>query len=89
MPKIPIPKDLGFDLTYALQRGVMAPKGTPKDVIDYWAGVFKKAAQDPELKKQFAAKETEVDYHRAGRLPRLVREGICRPREGRDQDRHV
>ena len=62
MPKIPIPKDLGFDLTYALQRGVMAPKGTPKAVIDYWAGVFKKAAQDPELKKQFAAKETEVDY---------------------------
>ena len=62
LPKIPISKDVGIDLIYALERGVVAPKGTPKDVINYWAGVFKKAAQDPALKKQFAAKETEVAF---------------------------
>lgn len=62
LPKIPISKDAGLDLDYALERGVMAPKGTPKDVVNYWAGVFKKAAQDPELKKQFLAKETEVAF---------------------------
>jgi putative tricarboxylic transport membrane protein len=62
LPKIPTSKDVGVDLDYALERGVMAPKGTPKDVVNYWAGVFKKAAQDPALKKQFQAKETEVAF---------------------------
>ena len=62
LPKIPTSKDAGVDLYYALERGVMAPKGTPKDVVNYWAGVFKKASQDPALKKQFQAKETEVAF---------------------------
>ena len=61
-PKIPTSKDVGLDLVYALERGVVAPKGTPKAVIDYWAGVFKKAAADPALQKQFQAKETEVAF---------------------------
>jgi len=62
LPKIPTSKELKVDLNYALERGVMAPKGTPKDVIAYWAGAFKKAAQDPDLQKQFQAKETEVGF---------------------------
>lgn len=62
LPKIPTAKDLGVDLVYALDRGLVAPKGTPKAVIDYWAGVFEKAAKDPSLQKQFDAKETKVAF---------------------------
>jgi putative tricarboxylic transport membrane protein len=62
LPKVPTSKDVGLDLNYALERGVMAPKGTPKEVVNYWAGVFKKASQDPALQKQFQAKETEVAF---------------------------
>ncbi len=61
-PNIPTAKDLGLDLVYALERGVMAPKGTPKDVIAYWAGVFEKATKDENLKKQFEAKETDIAF---------------------------
>ena len=55
-------KELGVDMIYALQRGIVAPKGTPRPIIDYWAGVFKKAAADPSFLKQMDAKGTGVEY---------------------------
>ena len=62
VPDVPTAKDLGINLVYALDRGIMAPKGTPKGVIDYWTGVFGKAVKDEGLIKQFAAKETDVVF---------------------------
>ncbi len=62
LPNMPTLKELGVDMIYALQRGIVAPKGTPKPVIDYWAGVFKKAAADPSFLKQMDAKGTGVEY---------------------------
>jgi tripartite-type tricarboxylate transporter receptor subunit TctC len=62
LPDMPTMKEQGVDLVFALQRGVVAPKGTPKDVIDYWAGVFKQAADDPDLRKQMEAKGTDVKW---------------------------
>jgi tripartite-type tricarboxylate transporter receptor subunit TctC len=61
-PNIPTSKELGLNVEYALVRGVMAPKGTPKDVVAYWAGVFEKATKEANLKKQFEAKETDVVF---------------------------
>jgi tripartite-type tricarboxylate transporter receptor subunit TctC len=49
-------------MIYALQRGIVAPKGTPKGIITYWADVFKKAAADPGFLKQMDAKGTGVEY---------------------------
>ncbi|MBT7942566.1 MAG: tripartite tricarboxylate transporter substrate binding protein, partial [Alphaproteobacteria bacterium] len=62
LPNMPTLKELGVDMIYALQRGIVAPKGTPKGMVDYWAGVFKKAAADPEFLKQMDAKGTGVEY---------------------------
>ena len=62
LPDLPTAKELGIDLVYALDRGIMAPKGTPKAVVDYWAGVFKKATGDEGLQKQFKAKETDISF---------------------------
>ena len=62
LPNMPTLKELGVDMIYALQRGIVAPKGTPRSVIDYWAGVFKKAAADPSFLKQMDAKGTGVAY---------------------------
>ena len=46
----------------SVNAGIVAPKGTPKEYIDYWTGVFKKAAEDKGLLKQMAAKGTDIDW---------------------------
>ena len=62
LPDLPTLTELGVDMVYALDRGIVAPKGTPKDVIDHWAGIFKKAASNPDLLKQMASKGTDINW---------------------------
>ncbi|GBF25784.1 hypothetical protein MnTg02_00818 [bacterium MnTg02] len=62
LPNLPTLKELGVDLVYALKRGIVVPKGTPKDVIEAWSQIFKKAAENPDLMKQMDAKGTDVQW---------------------------
>ncbi len=62
LPDLPTLKELGVDMNYALVRGVVAPKGTPKAMIDHWSEVFKKAAENMKLKEQLEAKGTVVKW---------------------------
>lgn len=62
IPDVPTLKEQGMDLIYGTDRGIVAPKGTPKAALDHWAAVFKAAAADPEVVKQMAAKGTSVIY---------------------------
>jgi len=64
-PDVPTLKELGTDMTYSLDRGIVVPKGTPKDVIDMWAGVFKAAAENEELVEALKKKGTPVVYRNA------------------------
>ena len=62
LPDLPTLKEQGLDLVYSLKRGIVVPKGTPNDKIDYWAMLLKKASEDPELLKQMQAKGTGVKW---------------------------
>ena len=62
LPDMPTLKELGVDMIYALDRGIVVPKGTPQDVIEHWSQIFKMAAEDPDLQKQMDAKGTEVNW---------------------------
>ena len=62
LPEMPTLKEVGVDMVFALKRGIVAPKGTPRDVIDHWSAIFKQAAEDPDLLAQMAAKGTGVSY---------------------------
>ena len=62
VPDLPTLKELGVDMTYTLDRGIVVPKGTPKAAIDHWAGVFKRAVDDPEVQKQMKAKGTGLRF---------------------------
>ncbi len=55
-------KEQGYDMVYGTDRGVMLPKGTSQEIIDHYAGLFQKAAADPEVVAQMNAKGTEVVY---------------------------
>jgi tripartite-type tricarboxylate transporter receptor subunit TctC len=58
LPDMPTLKEVGVDMTFALERGIVAPKGTPKEIVDMWAGVFKAAVENPDLQAQLDAKGT-------------------------------
>lgn len=62
IPDVPTLKELGVDMTYSLTRGVMLPKGTSQEIIDYWAGVFKGPTEDAAFVEAQAAKGTTVEY---------------------------
>ncbi|MDH5750394.1 MAG: tripartite tricarboxylate transporter substrate binding protein [Rhodospirillales bacterium] len=60
IPDVPTAKELGINAEWATSRGVVAPKGTPKSVVDYYSGLFKKAGADPEVIRQMKSKGTDV-----------------------------
>lgn len=62
MPDMPTLKELGVDMEFALKRGIVAPKGTPADVIEMWSQVFKAAAENADLLAQLDAKGTDVNW---------------------------
>ena len=62
VPDMPTLKEVGVDLTFALERGIVAPKGTPEDVIAHWSGIFKAATEDAGLIESLTAKGTGIDY---------------------------
>lgn len=64
IPNVMTAKEQGVDLVAGTDRGVLAPKGTPKAALDYWAGAFEKAMNDPSVVKQLNAKGTLVVFKR-------------------------
>ncbi|MEH6403654.1 MAG: tripartite tricarboxylate transporter substrate binding protein [Sneathiella sp.] len=62
LPDVPTLKELGVDMTYSLTRGVVVPKGTSPEIVQYWASVFKAATENKEFQAQQAAKGTAVIY---------------------------
>jgi len=62
IPDVPTLKERGIDMTYALNRGIVVPKGTSREIRDYWAGIFEQATQDKEFQDQMASKGTALQY---------------------------
>jgi tripartite-type tricarboxylate transporter receptor subunit TctC len=60
IPDVPTMKELGIDLVYGTDRGVVAPKGTPPEIVDHYGKLLKAAAADPDVIKQMTAKGTQV-----------------------------
>lgn len=65
LPKVPTAKELGYDTKTAYEWWWFAPKGTPKDRVDYLAGMLKKAIEDPDVRK-ILKKQSYVDTYLAG-----------------------
>ncbi|PRR75010.1 tripartite tricarboxylate transporter substrate binding protein [Neomoorella humiferrea] len=51
-PDVPTLKEQGINFySWGSVKGIAAPAGTPKEVVDYLAGVLKKVSEDPEFKE--------------------------------------
>jgi len=65
LPDLPTLKERGIDMTYSLDRGIVVPKGTPQEAIDYWADVVKQVGENAEFKDSLTSKGTLVKYRDA------------------------
>jgi len=62
VPNVPTLKELGIDVEYAVNRGLVAPKGTPADVLGKLRTACATAAKDPSIAEAFAKQGTLVRY---------------------------
>jgi tripartite-type tricarboxylate transporter receptor subunit TctC len=62
MPNVPTLKELGINVVYDVNRGVMAPKGTPAPVLAKLESSCAAAAKDPAFADSMKKQATEVRY---------------------------
>ena len=62
LPDVPTLKELGYDIEYAVNRGIMVPNGTPAEVIEKLGDACAKAANEPEFAEAMKLQGTEVRY---------------------------
>lgn len=51
LPEVPTYKELGYDFGVGSNRGLAAPAGTPKEIIEILSNTVKEVLQDPEFLK--------------------------------------
>lgn len=62
IPDVPTFKELGFDILYAVNRGLMAPKGTPEPILARLEDACAKAAKDPAVAESMRKQGTDVEF---------------------------
>jgi len=62
MPNVPTLKELGVNVVYDVSRGLMAPKGTPADVLAKLESACAAAAKDPAFAAAMKLQGTDVRY---------------------------
>ncbi|MGH7185265.1 MAG: Bug family tripartite tricarboxylate transporter substrate binding protein [Pseudomonadota bacterium] len=62
VPALPTLKELGIDVTYAVNRGLMAPKGTPADVLAKLVSACAAAAREGAFAEAMKTQGTLVNY---------------------------
>jgi tripartite-type tricarboxylate transporter receptor subunit TctC len=79
LPDVPTSQELGLpELVVTTWNGVLAPAGTPADVIERLHVALTSAVSDPELKKTFAAIGAETEFISPEQFTARIREDFDR-----------
>jgi tripartite-type tricarboxylate transporter receptor subunit TctC len=62
VPDVPTLKELGINVTYAVNRGFVAPKGTPEEALAKLEEVCTKVAKDPAFAEAMKKQGTDVQF---------------------------
>ena len=62
LPNVPTLKELGYNVVYSVSRGLLAPKGTPADILSKLEGACGQAAKDPAFADSMKKQGTDVRY---------------------------
>jgi len=61
-PDVQTFKEAGIELVMNSARGYVAPKGTPKEIVDFLADAFKKAMEDPKYIEEMGKMGLPIKY---------------------------
>ena len=78
---IPTAKEQGVDVVAPFTQGLLAPKGTPKDRIEYLSKALDRVTKNPEFLKKAAGVSLIIEYGNSGEFASAmadVRENILR-----------
>jgi tripartite-type tricarboxylate transporter receptor subunit TctC len=62
LPNVPTLKELGVNVVYSVSRGIVAPKGTPADVLAKLEGACAAGVKDPAFIDSMKKQGTDVRY---------------------------
>jgi len=62
LPNLPTLKELGYNVVYSVSRGLLAPKGTPADVLTKLESSCAAASKDPAFAESMKKQGTDVRY---------------------------
>ena len=62
VPTVPTLKELGVNVVFSVERGIMAPKGTPADVLARLEGACAQAVKEPAFADSMKKQGTDVRY---------------------------
>ncbi len=62
LPDLATAKEQGFDVDITTDRGWVLPKGVSQDVVDHYATILEKVANDPAFRKSITDKGSWVRY---------------------------
>jgi tripartite-type tricarboxylate transporter receptor subunit TctC len=81
IPDVPTLKELGYDVEYAVNRGIMVPKGTPQDVEHALTTACEKATKDPAFAKAMKLQGTEARFLDAAQYAAFLKKDDATTRE--------
>jgi tripartite-type tricarboxylate transporter receptor subunit TctC len=74
MPSVPTLKELGVNVVYDVNRGLMVPKGTPKDVLAKLGSACAAAAKEPAFADAMKKQGTDVRYMNAASYAKWLKQ---------------
>lgn len=81
-PNVPTLSEQGFDVPVIPQaRGILAPPGVPKDVVQYWEGAFERFAKTPSWKQYIEENQFEEGFLKGPPLDSFLDQLAQRMRE--------
>jgi len=81
-PNVPTMQEAGFENPNIRSvRGVIAPPGLPKEVVDYWENVFARMVKTESWRKYVIDSQLEEWYLRSGELGKLAEEIVAQRRQ--------
>jgi len=78
LPDVPTLREQGIDVaTWGSIKGVAAPAGTPKEVIEYLEGTLKKVCSDPEFVKAMANMNQPIMYQGSEEFGKFIQQATA------------
>lgn len=75
LPDVPTLKELGYyDKWYGSARGIVVPKGTPAELVDFYVNAFKKTMTDPANIEAHKTAGLELDFKDNVQMATLIKE---------------